>query len=204
MFKHVEGGVDYRTVGWPRASVIFLKVIFATGVLSIPSAMVSLGAVGGAICLIGWGAINTYTATTLGKFRNSHPGCHTVADMAYHVGGAWFRELVGALYLIAYTLCAGTGILGTSIGINALSSHAACTVWWSFIATVAIALMASFPKFHQIGWLTWAVSEPPRNPSHAHTHSTNTPVPCTSIPNYTDQPRASSPSSSPSSSSSAA
>ena len=59
VFKHVEGGVDYRTVGWMRAAVIFLKVIFATGVLSIPSAMVSLGAVGGALNVIGWGVINT-------------------------------------------------------------------------------------------------------------------------------------------------
>ena len=40
-----------------RASVIFLKVIFATGVLSIPTAMVSLGAVGGAFNVLGWGAL---------------------------------------------------------------------------------------------------------------------------------------------------
>jgi hypothetical protein len=32
--------VDFRNVGWVRCSVIFLKVLFATGVLSIPSAMV--------------------------------------------------------------------------------------------------------------------------------------------------------------------
>ncbi|ORY31432.1 putative N amino acid transport system protein [Naematelia encephala] len=156
VFKHVEGGVNYRTVGWFRASVIFLKVIFATGVLSIPSAMVALGSVGGALNVLGWSLINTYTALVLGRFRNRHAGCHTVADMAYHVGGPIFREAVGIIYLIAYVLCAGSGILGVSIGINALSDHAACTVVWTLIATIVVAAGASFPKFHQIGWLTWA------------------------------------------------
>lgn len=59
VFKKTHEGVDFRTVNWPRASVIFLKVIFATGVLSIPSAMYSLGAVGGALSVIGWGGLNT-------------------------------------------------------------------------------------------------------------------------------------------------
>jgi hypothetical protein len=49
-----NGAVSFRTVGWPRATVIFLKVIFATGVLSIPTAMVSLGAVGGALNVVIW------------------------------------------------------------------------------------------------------------------------------------------------------
>ncbi|KAF8857987.1 hypothetical protein BDZ45DRAFT_409768 [Acephala macrosclerotiorum] len=156
VFKKTHEGVDFRTVGWPRASVIFLKVIFATGVLSIPTAMYSLGALGGALSVIGWGALNTYTAMVQGNFRNAHPGCHSIADMANVLGGKVLRELVGALFLIAYVLCAGSGILGVSIGLNALSTHAACTVWWSFIATVVVAVTASVRKFHQIGWLTWA------------------------------------------------
>lgn len=59
VFQKIEGGVDFRTVGWPRATVIFLKIIFATGVLSIPSAMYSLGAVGGSIMIVAFGALNT-------------------------------------------------------------------------------------------------------------------------------------------------
>lgn len=78
--------------------------------------------------------------------------------MAYHVGGAWFREVVGGLYLIAFVLCAGTGILGSSVALNALSDHATCTVVFNVVCAIVIAAMASFPKFHQIGWLTWAVS----------------------------------------------
>lgn len=173
VFKKTHEGVDFRTVKWPRASVIFLKVIFATGVLSIPSSMYSLGAIGGALSVIGWGALNTCescnrlgfspsnirildTAVVQGNFRNSHAGCHSIADMAEVLGGVALKEVVGALFLIAYVLCAGSGIIGVSTGLNALSTHAACTVWWSFIAAIVIAACASFRKMHQIGWLTWA------------------------------------------------
>jgi hypothetical protein len=118
--------------------------------------MLSLGALGGALSVIGWGALNTYTAVVQGNFRNSHPGCHSIADMSYVMGGLWLKEAVGALFLVAYVLCAGAGILGVSIAFNALSTHGACTVWFSFVATVLVALCASVRKFHSIGWLTWA------------------------------------------------
>lgn len=62
------------------------------------------------------------------------------------------------LYLTPYSfvLVSGSGILGVSIALNALSTHAACTVWWSFIATVVVVVVASIRTFQNIGWLTWA------------------------------------------------
>lgn len=59
VFKAGADGVDFRTITWQRLIIILLKVQVATGVLSIPGAFVSLGAVPGAICVVGWQAINT-------------------------------------------------------------------------------------------------------------------------------------------------
>lgn len=59
VFQKNADGVDFRNVSWQRATIIFLKIIFATGVLSIPTAMYSLGAVGGAFSVIGWQLLNT-------------------------------------------------------------------------------------------------------------------------------------------------
>ncbi|KAH8884192.1 neutral amino acid permease [Thozetella sp. PMI_491] len=156
VFQKLTDGVDFRTVSWQRATVIFLKIIFATGVLSIPTAMYSLGAVGGAILILAFGALNTYNAVIQGNFRNRHPECHTLADMCYVLGGAWFREAVGVLYLIAYVLCTGSGIVGLSVAFNALSNHSACTVWWAFLSFAIITACASVRTFEKIGWLTWA------------------------------------------------
>ncbi|OTA70374.1 amino acid transporter [Hypoxylon sp. EC38] len=156
VFKRTEDGVNFRNVSWPFAAVIFLKTIFATGVLSrFPSAMYSLGALGGALSVVGWSFMNTYTAIIQGDFKTRHPECHTLADMGYAVGGVWLKELVGTLYLIAFVLCAGTGIVGLSTGFNALSDHAACTVWWAFLSTVIITVAASIRTLRNIGWLTW-------------------------------------------------
>ncbi len=63
---------------------------------------------------------------------------------------------VSCLTLYSFVLVSGSGILGVSIALNALSTHAACTVWWSFLATIFVAAIASIRKFHDIGWVTWA------------------------------------------------
>lgn len=56
--------------------------------------MYSLGALGGALSVIGWGALNTYLAIVQGNFRNSHPGCHSIADMSEVLGGKVLKEVV--------------------------------------------------------------------------------------------------------------
>jgi hypothetical protein len=58
VFKRTADGVDFRTVTWQRAIIIFIKTQIATGVLGIPSALFSLGAVGGGLCIVGYQALN--------------------------------------------------------------------------------------------------------------------------------------------------
>ncbi|KAJ5710656.1 hypothetical protein N7488_004812 [Penicillium malachiteum] len=155
-FKKTEDGVVFRDVGWFKACIIFVKVLFATGVLSLPSALLSLGAVGGAISIVAWGLFNTYSFVILGNFRVRRPHCHSVADMAEVVGGAIGKEIIGLVFLIGYVLVTSSGIIGVSTALNALSHHAACTVWWSFIAMVVTVALASARKFTHIGWITYA------------------------------------------------
>jgi hypothetical protein len=149
VFK-TTAGVNFRTVEWPRATVIFLKVIFAVGVLTIPTAMYDLGAVGGTLSVLGWGLLNTWAAVIQGDFRNNHRGCHGIADMAEVVGGPIAREITGALFIVAYVLLTGSGILGVSIALNVFSGHAACTNWFSFVAMILIVAAASFRKMSQV------------------------------------------------------
>ncbi|KAF1816887.1 hypothetical protein P152DRAFT_386610 [Eremomyces bilateralis CBS 781.70] len=156
VFKKVEGVVDFRTVSWIHTAMIFIKLIFATGVLSIPAALYTLGAAPGAICILGFVSLNSYSGFLLGRFRNSHPGCHSVADMAQLIGGKVFREIIGAIFLLSFVISASTGVLGVSVALNALSNHAICTNYFSVVATIAIAAFASVRKFEKFAWLTWA------------------------------------------------
>lgn len=154
VFK-TNGGVNFRTVEWPKATSLFLKIVFAVGVLTIPTAMYTLGAVGGTLSVVAWGLLNLWAARIQGDFRNNHRGLHSIADMANEVGGPIVREIVGVLFIIAYVLLTGSGILGVSIAFNVFTNHALCTNWFSFFGFVIIVGLASFRKMSQIGWLTW-------------------------------------------------
>ncbi|KAL2835375.1 transmembrane amino acid transporter protein-domain-containing protein [Aspergillus pseudoustus] len=155
VFKKTTTGVDFRKVGWFNATVIFTKILFATGVLSLPSALYALGAVGGSISIVAWGAFNTYCFVILGNFRQKHPHCHSIADMAEVALGIVGKEVTGLLFIIGYVLVTGSGIVGVSTALNALSHHAACTVWWSFLAAVVIIATASIRKLEHVGWLSY-------------------------------------------------
>ncbi|KFA54990.1 hypothetical protein S40293_02303 [Stachybotrys chartarum IBT 40293] len=152
VFKTSADGVDFRTITWQRLIIILLKVQVATGVLSIPSALGSLGAVPGAICIVGWQALNTYTACLLIDFRNRHSHCHTIVDMCGVMWGPIGRELVGFMFLVAFILCCGSGLLGTSIAFNALTEHATCTVWFSFVSTILIITYSSIRTWDKMTW----------------------------------------------------
>jgi len=129
--------------------------MFAVGVLTIPSALAALGAVPGAINVLGWCALNTYMGVIMGDFRNRHAGCHSIADMAEVVGGVWLREAVGALFIIEWVVIASSGLVGAATALNALSDHAICTVLFVLVVTAVVAVGASIRKFEHLGWVTW-------------------------------------------------
>ncbi|OCF36058.1 hypothetical protein I317_01847 [Kwoniella heveanensis CBS 569] len=155
VFKSNVAGENYRTVSWYSSFALMFKVLFSVGILSIPGVFAYTGALPGALLVIGWGAFNTYGGFILGAFRLRHPGMHGLQDMANVVGGTWYRELVGILYVIGYTLVTGSGYIGTATAFNALSEHGACTVWFAFVAFIISTAVAAFPKFGQISVVAW-------------------------------------------------
>lgn len=67
VFKAHVDGVAFRTVSWQRATILFLKIQFAMSILAVPSALAALGAVGGALSIVGWGALNACESPPLLK-----------------------------------------------------------------------------------------------------------------------------------------
>lgn len=59
IFHDGAEGVRFRTVSWQRATVVFLKIQFAMSILAVPGALATLGAVGGALSIVGWMVLNT-------------------------------------------------------------------------------------------------------------------------------------------------
>ncbi|TVY36777.1 N amino acid transport system protein [Lachnellula occidentalis] len=152
VFKTGIDGVDFRTVTWQRAVIIFIKTQIATGVLGIPGALLSLGAVGGGLCVVGYQALNLYTTIVAGNFRNRHPECHTIVDMAGVVWGPIGREIIGVVFVLAFVLCTGSSLLGISIAFNALSDHGACSVLFTFVGMVMTIIFSSIRTWGKMTW----------------------------------------------------
>ncbi|GJN88359.1 hypothetical protein Rhopal_001324-T1 [Rhodotorula paludigena] len=116
VFKASLGGEDvaeFRTT-----IALMFKVQFSLGILGIPAVMAPVGAVPGALLIIGWGAWNTWAAFIEGAFRNRHPGMHGIQDMMYLVAGPIGREIVGALFFVGFVLVTGSGYIAGATALN--------------------------------------------------------------------------------------
>ncbi|GFG25981.1 hypothetical protein IFM61606_05944 [Aspergillus udagawae] len=155
IFQLGVDGVEFRTVSWQRATVVFTKINFAMSILAIPGALAALGSVGGSLSIVGFTTLNTYSGIILGDFRNRHPECHMLADMMGLLWGRIGRELVGIQIVIAQILISAGGIVTTAIGFNALSNHGTCTVTFALVSAILITICSSIRTFSRLGWLTW-------------------------------------------------
>ncbi|KAK5120930.1 hypothetical protein LTR85_005714 [Meristemomyces frigidus] len=152
VFQREVDGVNFRTISWQRATIIFVKYTVATGILGIPSSLNTLGAVGGGIIIVGFGAMNAYTSVIAGKFKLNHPECHTIVDMARLLWGNVAGEFVGFLLLLGYVLCTASAIIGISTALNALSDHGACTAFFGLVGMVLTIMFASIRTWSSMTW----------------------------------------------------
>lgn len=151
----VFDSAELRALGWVKAGIILMKLCFATGVLTIPSAFGVVGYGPGIILLVAWGCLTTYYADIMYRFRMKHTGVHNIADAANIVGGPVARETAGALFLLTWVLSSGSSFIGLAQGFKVLANGKVCTVVWTAIAAVLTAVAASIPTLGRLAILTW-------------------------------------------------
>lgn len=54
-----------------------------------------------------------------------------------------------------WVFCAGSGMLGISIGLNAVSDHGACTAIFVALAAIVGCALGSIQTLGRISWLAW-------------------------------------------------
>ncbi|KAF5589399.1 amino acid transporter [Fusarium pseudocircinatum] len=150
-----EDGPNYRNVGWVGTSIIMMKTQIGLGVLSIPAAFDILGMIPGVICMLIIAALTTWGAYVIGPFKLKHPEIYGIDDATGLVFGRVGRELVSVGFSLFLIFCAGSGILGISIGLNAVSTHGACTAVFTAVATITVILLASIRTLGRISFLAW-------------------------------------------------
>lgn len=132
-----------------------MKTQIGLGVLSIPSAFNVLGLLPGIVILILIAVITTWSDDEVGVFKILHPAVYSIDDAGGLMFGRIGRIGFGTAFCLYWIFVAGSAMLGISIGLNAVSSHGACTGAFLAVAGIAGYMLASIQTLHRIGGLAW-------------------------------------------------
>ncbi|KAE8407775.1 transmembrane amino acid transporter protein-domain-containing protein [Aspergillus pseudonomiae] len=150
-----EEGPNYRNVGFFGTVILMMKTQIGLGVLSIPTAFDTLGMVPGVIVLCAVAAITTWSAYVVGTFKLRHREIYGIDDAGALILGPIGRVILATAFCLYYIFNAASGILGISIGFNAVSTHALCTAIFVVIAAIPGFLFSSIRTLGKITWLAW-------------------------------------------------
>lgn len=126
------------------------------GILSLPSALSTLGLIPGLILLISLGILATYTGLIIGHFKLRHPHIHSMADAGTVLFGRVGGEILGVGQLLFVVFIMGSHVLTFSIMMNAVTNHAACTVIFMLVGT-ALSFLLTIPRtLKNLSW--WSIT----------------------------------------------
>ncbi|KAM0568477.1 hypothetical protein ACHAP9_005390 [Verticillium nonalfalfae] len=158
VFGDISGkGPNYRNVGWLGTVALMMKTQIGLGVLSIPAAFDTLGIVPGVLVLCAISAITTWSDYIVGVFKLKHREVYSIDDAGQLMFGRIGREVLGVAFCLYWIFVAGSGMLGISIGLNAVSTHGTCTAVFVAVAAIVGFLFGSIQTLGRISWLAWIV-----------------------------------------------
>ncbi|KAL5339178.1 transmembrane amino acid transporter protein-domain-containing protein [Aspergillus crustosus] len=150
-----DEGPNYRNVGFLGTITLMMKSQIGLGVLAIPSALDVLGMVPGVICLVAIGCITTWSGYIVGSFKLKHRDVYSLDDAGGIMFGLPGRAVLATAFCLYYIFNSGSAILGISIGLNAVSSHATCTAAFVAVAAICGFALSSIRTLGRITWLAW-------------------------------------------------
>ncbi|KAI7771513.1 hypothetical protein LZL87_010953 [Fusarium oxysporum] len=150
-----DEGPDYRSVGLIGTAGLMMKTQIGLGVLSIPATFNALGMIPGIICLLAVAVITTWSNWIVGLFKLRHRHVYAIDDAGEMMFGVVGKEFFGFAMWIYWVFVSGAGMLSLSIGLNAVSSHGACTAVFVAVAAVLGFGLSSIRTLARMSWLAW-------------------------------------------------
>ncbi|TXT10607.1 hypothetical protein VHUM_02112 [Vanrija humicola] len=150
-----DDGPNYRNVSAVGALVLLTKTNFGLGVLTIPSVLHTFGIVPGIILILAMMALATYCASHVGRFKLRHPEVYALADAGNIVGGRVVQMLTNAFLGLYYMLITSSAIVSLSTGLNAVSTHGACTAVFVVVSAALGLIVGSIRTLGKVTWIGW-------------------------------------------------
>ncbi|KAK7193102.1 hypothetical protein DPSP01_007558 [Paraphaeosphaeria sporulosa] len=146
---------NYRTLGRWRACVILITIEVGIGVLSLPSALKTLGLIPGIIAIFGFGGLTTYCGYIMVQFYRRYPMVTNLVDCALYIGGKKFEYFLGVAFIFNLVLICASANITMSIALNTLSGHALCTVAFMAFPHIACWLLCLPRKLTFAAAMSW-------------------------------------------------
>jgi hypothetical protein len=146
---------NYRTLGRWRACVILITIEVGIGILSLPSALQTLGLIPGIIAILGFGGLTTYCGYILVQFFRRYPLITNLVDCAQIIGGKWFQIFFGIAFILNLVLICASANITMSVALNTLSNHALCTVAFMAFPHIICWMLCLPRKFTFAAALSW-------------------------------------------------
>ncbi|KAJ0126709.1 Uncharacterized protein HZ326_30186, partial [Fusarium oxysporum f. sp. albedinis] len=115
----------------------------------------ALGMIPGIICLLAVAIITTWSNWIVGLFKLRHRHVYAIDDAGEMMFGVVGKEFFGFAMWIYWVFVSGAGMLSLSIGLNAVSSHGACTAVFVAVAAVLGFGLSSIRTLARMSWLAW-------------------------------------------------
>ncbi|KAF1990955.1 amino acid transporter [Aulographum hederae CBS 113979] len=146
--------IHYKTMGWWNVALLMLAETISLGVLSLPTALATLGLVPGLFLIFFLGVLATYTGYVIGQFKIAYPGVKDMADAGFILGGKIGRELLGAGQVIVLVFIMAAHITSFSIMMNVVAGHKTCSIVFGFVGFVVSLGLGLFRTLHKVSYLS--------------------------------------------------
>lgn len=146
-FTPIQQGTEYRTLGRWQTAIIFITNDVGIGILSLPTAMQTLGLIPGIIAILALGLLTTYTAYVLVQFYRRYPTVMNVVDCCQIIGGMPLAWICAIAFELNLALTCASACLTMSIALNTMTEHAICTIAFIAFPTIASWLLCLPRKF---------------------------------------------------------
>ncbi|OQE43631.1 hypothetical protein PENCOP_c003G08510 [Penicillium coprophilum] len=137
--------IKYRTMKWWHCGMLMIAENVSVGILSLPSAVATLGMVPAAIMILFVSALSWYTGYVIGQFKLRHPEVHSMGDAGEILMGPFGRELLGIGQLLLLIFLMASNILMFNILMNVLTDHGTCTLVFGVVGLI-ICFLGALPR----------------------------------------------------------
>ncbi|ODM21996.1 hypothetical protein SI65_02840 [Aspergillus cristatus] len=148
--------VKYRTMKWWHCGMLMISENVSVGILSLPSAVATLGMVPAAIMIVFISALSWYTGYVIGQFKLRHPEIHSMGDAGELLMGRFGREFLGIGQLLLLIFLMASNIVTFNILMNVLTDHGTCTLVFGVVGLV-ICFLGALPRtMEKVYWMSVA------------------------------------------------